>query len=85
MTIWAVLSPGQWFPYQRFPCQEGRSPSPSKERGTKGVRLINNPLPLGKGKGIKGIGLLKRGEASLYLCHKKDKKEGSGITPDPFW
>jgi len=50
--------------------------SPSKERGTPGVRLINNlllassegamPLPLIKGKGIKGIGLLKRGFASLW-------------------
>ncbi|MBA7507861.1 hypothetical protein ES706_06590 [subsurface metagenome] len=35
------------------------------ERGIKGVRLINN-LPLIKGKGIKGIGLLKRGFASLF-------------------
>jgi len=30
----------------------------------KGVS-ISQPLPLGKGKGIKGIGLLKRGFASL--------------------
>ncbi len=46
-----------------------------KGEGDTRVRLINNlllassegamPLPLIKGKGIKGIGLLKRGFASL--------------------
>ena len=39
------------------------SPSPSKERGIKEVRLINNPFPLGKGKRS------KRGYAPLWsLC-----------------
>jgi len=27
------------------------SPSPLKERGTKGVRLLNNPIPLPRGRG----------------------------------
>jgi len=30
---------------------KGLPPLLLKERGTKGVRLINNPLPLDKGKG----------------------------------
>jgi len=46
------LKGGQWFGYLPLAreLKRGGAPSPSKERGTKGVRLINNPLPLSKGK-----------------------------------
>jgi len=38
------------------PLSKTSSPSPSKERGTKGVRLTKNylPFPLLRGRGLRG-------------------------------
>ena len=40
----------------------GLSPSPSKERGTTGVRLIKNPFPLVRGRGAQAPPFVREGE-----------------------
>ena len=68
-----------WLPSRSKGSKEGRRPSPSKERGIKGVRLINNPLPLTKGKrgdASRGLVCSPNGNPALWQSeHTKTRRE----------